>query len=148
MTDFVFTDLVKDPPARVESAALGASTSAKMVTADEGKAVTLASSNNYVLAGVGDEIEGFVSSVEPYTVNGGFSFGGVKRDGRMICEVDASQVSTVAVGGLVVAGTQAALGTAGLPTVKGGTPTIFLWRVLRILTGPGAAGDTVLIERV
>lgn len=148
MTDFVFAPLVNDPPARVESAALGASNAAKMTDNDIGKAVKLGTANNYVLCATNDEIAGFVSTVEPFTVNGGFSFGGVQRDRRMEAVVGTNQVGAIAIGALVVADTQVALNTAGKATVRSGSPTIFLWRVIRHVTGTGVAGDTVLLEKV
>jgi len=148
MTVFNFTELVQDPLPQIESAALGADADNPFVEADVGKIVKIAASNNYILGTAGDEIEGFVKSIEPYTVNDGWSFGSVQRSGRMTVEVGATEASTVVPGDLVVCDTQAALGTAGLPQVQSGAPTTFLWRCIRVVTGTGASGDTVLIERV
>jgi len=148
MTDFVFTELVNDPPATVISAALGASSSAPFAEADVGKAVKLAASQNYVPVAAGDDIEGLVNSVEPSTVNSGFSFGGVQIDRRAIVEVGPTQAGALAIGALVVADTPVALGTAGYATVQAGTPSLFNWRVLRHVTGTGVTGNLVLIERV
>lgn len=141
------------------SAALGVDANNKLVQADVGKPVKLAGADNYVVCADGDEIEGFVSSVEPPTVNNGFSFGGVTKRGRF--KVKAS--GALAVGDLVVAGAQAALGTAGQAVVKKGTdrvmsdgtaagveqsPNIHIWRVISLLGGAGADGSEVLIEKV
>jgi hypothetical protein len=147
MTTFVFTELV--PTEKVLSAALGPNTSTKFADADVGKAVKLGSANNYVLVEAGDEIEGFVTSIEPFTVNNGFSFGGVVVSGRVTAEVGANQGGTpMAVGDYVVADAPVALGTAGKAQVKTGTPTKFLWRCVRVVSGTGAAGSTVLLERI
>ena len=147
MTTFVFTENVTDQ--EVISAALGVSNSTKLNDKDVGKPVKLASANNYVVCSTGDQIEGFVSSISPETVNGGFSFGGVATEGRFTAKLDAAQVGTVAVGALVVAGVSSALGTVDTyPLVKTGSPATFFWRVIRIVSGTGVAGDLVLIERV
>jgi hypothetical protein len=147
MTTFAFTELVTCN--EVVSAALGVSTSTKLNDKDIGKPVKLAAANNYVVCSTGDQIEGFVSSISPETVNDGFSFGGVATEGRFTCKLDAAQVGTVAVGALVVAGVSAALGTAdAYPLVKTGSPGQFFWRVIRIVSGTGVAGDLVLIENI
>lgn len=152
MTDFAFTDLVNDPLSRIESAALGVAAVSKLTINDIGKAVKMAAVSNYVLTAGGNEIEGFVNSIEPFTVNDGFAFGGVKRTGRMIVTVGAAQAGALAVGAAIVSDDQAAVGTAGPTTgaarVKAGSPAIHIWRVIRHLSGTGVAGDSVLIERV
>jgi hypothetical protein len=76
---------------------------------------------NYELGAQGDEIEGFVLTVEDQTVNDGFSFGSVQRDKRIEAVVGANQVGTMAVKDFVVADEQVALNTAGAPKVKTGT---------------------------
>lgn len=143
-TTFAFGEQLSIEQRRIVSAALGASNSATFNRNDIGKAVKLGSAQNYVLAADGDEIEGFVSSVEVMTVNGGFSFGAVQRGGDMYAKVGSG---SVAVGGYVVSYTQAALGTAGAPAVKAGSPTKFLWRCVRIVSGTGTVGDTILLRR-
>lgn len=148
MTVFAFTQKVNDPLANILSAALGADANNPLVQNDVGKAVKIAANNNYVLCVAGDEIEGFVNSVEPFTVNGGYGFGGVQTNARMEATVGASQLGSLSVGDLVVADNQAAVGTAGGAQVQSGTPANFKWRVIRIITGTGATGDTVLLERV
>lgn len=162
MTTFVFTELV---PNKLESAALGVSAAGKFVSEDLNKAVKLGTANNYVLATGGDDIDGFVKAIEPFTVNDGFGFGGVQRTGRVSAEVGENQgVTPMAVGDFVVADTQVTLGTAGAAKVKTGvafsqletadytvtrqTPLHAMWRCVRIVSGTGVAGDTVLLERV
>jgi hypothetical protein len=149
MTTFAFTELVNSPMADVVSAALGASSSAKLNDNDVGKPVKMGSAQNYVVCSAGDEIEGFVVNVEANTVNDGFSFGSVIRNKRVIAKVDAAQVGTLAVGEYAIAGASAALGTAdAYPKVKEGTPTNFKWRCIRIISGTGVAGDLVLLEKI
>lgn len=149
MTDFVFSTLVNDPLAQIESAALGVDANNKLTDNDLGKAVKLAANQNFVLCGANDEIDGFLNTVEPFTVNGGFAFGGVQRNRRVQATVGANQGATpMAVGDLVVSDVQAAIDTAGGAVVKTGAPTTNLWRCLRIVSGAGAAGSVVLLERV
>lgn len=161
MTSFVFTELV---PNTLESAALGADANGKFTSNDLNKAVKLGTANNYVLATAGSDIDGFVKAIEPFTVNDGFSFGGVQREGRVTALVGAGQSGTMAVGDYVVADTQVTLNTAGAAKVKTGvafaqsgttpfavtqgTPLHAMWRCIRIVSGTGAAGDTVLLERL
>lgn len=148
MTDFVFTPLVNSPHADVVSAALGGNTT-DFGDIDVGQAVKLSTANNYVQVVAGDEIEGVVVAVDTITVNSGYSFGSVQKNMRMKAQVASDQAGNVTIGGLLVAGVPIALGTAGLyPQVKGGTPTSHLWRCIRILSGTGAAGDLILMERV
>lgn len=143
-TTFAFGEQLSIEQRRIVSAALGASNSATFNRNDIGKVVKLGAAQNYVLAVDGDEIEGFVSSVEVMTVNGGFSFGAVQRGGDMYAKVGSG---TVAVGAYVVSHTQAALGTASAPMVKSGSPAKFLWRCVRIVSGTGTVGDTILLRR-
>ena len=148
MTDFAFTALVNDPPAKVETAALGPNASTNFGPTDVGKIVTIGVADNYILAADGADIEGFVDNLMPSTINDGFTQGGVLRNGRMEVEVAAAEVGTVDPGDEVVAGIQIALGTAGNPMVKVGTGATFKWRCIKIVTGTGTGGDLVLIERV
>lgn len=121
---------------------------------DTGKGVKLAA-NAYVAVVKNDEIEGIVHSVEPGTRNAGYSWGGIQTTGRALAEVGASQDgAAMAVGDLVIADTPVALGTAGTLKVWSagtgfpGAPSTWIWRCIRIVSGTGAAGDTVMIERV
>lgn len=145
MTTFVYTELV---PTQNESAALGVSAGAKFADADLGKPVKFGTANNYVLCAANDQIDGFVKAIEPITVNNGFSFGGVQREGRVVATVGAAQTPAMAIGDLVIADAQVALGTAGAPKVKTGAATYAAWRCIRIISGTGVAGDSVLIERI
>jgi hypothetical protein len=148
MTVFNYTLLVNDPLADVVSAALGVDSDNGYVENDIGKGVKLAANNNYVPLVLNDEIEGVVVALSPETVNSGFSFGSVQKNRRLEAIVGASEVGTVAVGELLVADNQTALGTEGIIKVFPGSPTTHKWRCLRIITGTGAAGDTILMERI
>ena len=148
MTVFNFTELVSDPMRDIKSAALGVDVDNGYVEADVGKVVKLSTAQNYVPAATGDDIEGFVDSLMPDTVNDGFSWGAVQRDGRRVVEVADAEAGTIAVGAYVVAGIQIALGTAGNPMVIAGAGSIYIWRVLRHVTGTGVSADLLLIERV
>lgn len=147
MTKFNFMPRVGDSDKI--SVALGASTAAKFTDSDKNKAVKLAGSKNYILAVAGDDIEGVVLSIEPHMVNNGWAFGTVQTGGRMIATVAAA--NTLAVRDFVVAAAQAAVGTAQdypvVQEVAAETP-VFKWRVIDLLTGAGAAGTQVVIERV
>jgi hypothetical protein len=166
MTAFAFQETV--PGDTNISSALGTgSGNTFSAAADIGKAVVLAAANNHVLASAGNEIDGFVNSVEPFTVNGGYSFGAVKTKGRIKAVVGANQGATpMAAGDYVVADAQLALGTVGdnqqwanypgtapsTPTgptaqVNTGAPTKKLWRCISVISGTGAAGSVVLLER-
>lgn len=149
MSTFVFTTLTNNPDsAQYESACLGVDADNKLTDNDKGKCVKLAASNNYVLCATTDEIEGILVATEPTTYNAGFAFGTVQRRGRFEATVGANQTGTLDVGELAVADTQAAIDTAGGAVVMTGTPSTHLWRCIRIISGTGAAGDTVLLERV
>jgi hypothetical protein len=151
MTTFVFTELVQSPHADVVSAALGASTSTPLTENDVGKLVKMSTASNYVLCATTDEIEGVLESVEPYTVNSGFGFGSVRKNGRITAVVGANQSGTLIAGEYCTADTQAAVGTAGPPKVlqlADPAGAVVIWKCIRVLSGTGEAGDSVLIERV
>ena len=117
-----------------------------------GKGVKMAAAS-YVAVAVGDQIEGIVNTGEPGVRNTGVSWGGIQTRGRALATVGAAQSSVMAVGDLVCASIPVADGTAGLVLVQSdGTgyvaPTEFLWRCIRIVSGTGAAGDSVLLERI
>lgn len=99
----------------------------------------------------GDEIYGFVQSVEAFTYDG-HSVGGVAADtGREAYATD--EVGTMSVGDLAVAGTPTALGTAEIatgPNVKAAaTPAsvIHRWQVMEIVSGSGA-GAKLLLRKI
>jgi len=153
MTQFVFTELVNDPHADVISTALGVDANNKLNDNDIGKPVKLAANNNYVLCADGDDIEGFLVSMEANTVNDGFSFGSVRRNKRMIAQVEAGELATLSVGLFAAAGVQTvAINVAqAYPQVIVATiaaTTVDAWRVIRVISGTGVAGDLVLIEKV
>lgn len=165
MPTFKFTPLVNSPFADVISAALGDGSSEIWSSDDVGKAVKLSADSTYALCSAGDEIEGFVVAVDAGpTVNSGFSFGSVQRNKRVEAEVASDQSGTMAVGDLVIAGAGAVMGTSQKAMVKSGTaasqsgttpfaytertPNTHLWRCIAIVSGTGAVGDTVLIERI
>lgn len=148
MTVFNFTELVNDPLADVVTAALGVDADNGYVENDIGKGVKLGTAQNYVPLVKDDEIEGVVVGIEPSTVNNGFTWGSVQKNRRVLATVGVSELGTATVGELVVADTPIALGTAGRLEVYPGAPTTHMWRIIRVVSGTGAAGDTVLIERV
>lgn len=149
MADFEFNVLTHSPERlNVISTKLGPNANTKYSDKDKKKAVKMGTAANHVLCAAGDEIEGFIDSVDAAT-SGGFSFGGVARGNRgfrVDAQVGAGQGATpMAVGDLVVADAQLAIGTTGLPQVKTGAPTRHLWRVMNV-RGTGEAGDTVVLE--
>lgn len=152
MTQFVFTPLVNDPHADVISAAIGVDASNKLNDNDLGKPVILAANNNYVLCADGDDIHGFLVSTEAATVNDGFAFGSVQRNKRFEVQVEAGELGTAIVGSYVVAGIPAVAinvkQTYAQVIVKAAVAGASLWRVIRVITGTGVAGDRVLIEKV
>lgn len=113
--------------------------------ADKNKAVVYAGVQ-MDLATSGEEIAGFVETIEAATSDG-HTVGTVKKTGRIRATIGSGEAGTLAVGGLVVADTQVALGTAGEAQVIGGTPSTFKWMIVW-LYGDGTAGTEVIIERV
>lgn len=112
---------------------------------DIGKAVKL-SGNAVVAAASGNDIYGFISSVEAGT-SGGYSVGAVACDvGREAIAID--EAGGLAVGDLVVAGTAVALGTAGGGNVISGSPAIHKWQVIGIEGAASTAGEQILLRKV
>jgi hypothetical protein len=154
------------PAERVESARLGISASHKLTDNDVGKPVKIGTDAFY-LCSDGDYIDGFVNSIEPFTVDG-YSFGGVVREGRFYAIVDAND--SLALGDVVVSGANTAYTVAkagAYPVVTSaadlvlndaaegakdvtlpGNPYKYHWRVVSLLGDAGTAGCTVLIERI
>lgn len=151
MADFEFKPLTHSPERlNVISAKLGANAAGKFTDKDIKKAVKMGPVGNYLLCADGDELDGFVDNVDGGGTSGGFSFGGVAR-GNVGFRVEAQVApgaTALVFGDLVVAGAQLPLGTPGLPRVKKGTPAIHKYRVINLYTGAGAAGTTVLLEKV
>jgi len=152
MTEFVFTPLVNDPHADVITAALGVDANNKLNDNDVGKPVILAASNNFVLCADGDDIDGFLVSTEANTVNDGFALGSVQRNKRFVVQVEAGEAGTLAVGTFAVAGIPAVAinvkQTYPQVILKAAAAGAALWRVIRVISGTGVAGDLILIERV
>lgn len=163
MTDFVFQEQVTDQIKDTVSAALGSAAAQGYGDNDIGKPVVMGTANNYVIAAEDAPIQGFIAAIEPFTVNQGWAFGSVQRRGRKLAEVAAGE--TVTILGYVLADAQSAAGAVStganaLPKVKPAAATavaddggltaagLFAWRVIRFVTGTGAAGQTVLLERV
>ena len=147
MTTYRFGVRVPLAPGAVEPAALGVSANAKFVAADINKPVKLAGNNNYIVAADGNDLEAVVLTIEPFTVNDGFSFGSVqKRFDHLEAIVSGG---ALAVGAAVVCAAQSALGTAqNAPIVKAGAGSLFKWRVKSLLAGTGQIGETILIEPI
>lgn len=140
---------------------------------DNGKFVKLAGDSQFGLCAVGDRIGGVLQVANDVAPADGFNLGSVQkaRRTRVKATADGSQAAgtgSLAVGDYVVAGTPVARGTSlsgAYPKVRkatnqpGSVPAdltaagdqaanaIFAWRVVAILSGTGAVGDTVLIER-
>lgn len=153
MPKFNFTPVVNSPQPEGTSACLGDGSKLFSSDTDLNKLAKLGDGpSNYVLTDDGDEIEGFIYSVEPQTYNDGYSFGRVQFNKRLTAEVgafhDGSTNPALGVGDFVVANDQADVAQAGGPRVKKGDPGTFKWRVIRIISGTGVTGDSVLIERV
>lgn len=146
MTVFKRTLLADAGVARIESEALGTN-AGDYGTAQVGTLVKL-TANSYVQVAAGDEVVGQVQSVEPSTVNDGFSFGAVKKSHRIEALVGANgDTVAVTVGALVVADVQPALALGGVGHVKVGAPAIHKWQVIAV-TGAGASGETALLQKV
>ena len=143
MASFTFTQNVGEQ--RYTSAALGAATGTKLTTNDIGKAVKYGTANNVVLCANGDEADGFLETVLDHTVNDGFAFGSAMTSGRMEVVVDSAEAGTAIAGSKMVAGTQTAIDTAGGPVMEIGAG---LWKVIRVVSGTGVAGDTVMVEKI
>ena len=110
------------------------------------------------LTAAGDEIEGFISSVES-APSGGFSVGGIVEEGQFNVTLDGLQATpgtgVVAIGDYVVTGTVVARGTAMTVYPKvckatgAGTSLNYKWRVVSLGTaGTGAVGTSAVIKRV
>ncbi len=141
--------------ARVGDGSAGAN---PLAEADVGKLTKMVGDSQHGLCAVGDEIEGVLSSVEPYTADG-YAIGGVQRDGRLVVTLDGFQATpgtgTIVFGDFVVAGTPVARGTPlnGVPpkvlkATAAKEAVVFQWRVLSILSGNGSPGSTAVIERL
>lgn len=157
MASFKLVPLVD--PSQVQSCLLGADTVANgggLVDADIGKPVKLVATDRYAICADGDEIAGFVASIEPASV-GGYTFGTIRKGPFVAVELDGA----AAIGTLVEAAAPAANGTAeanGLPKVSVHVEDITSVTTLRdttfktnyrVVSGTGLTGDTTaVVERV
>lgn len=159
MPKFIFTELVS-PQDRVETARLGAGTgAANWVDAKEiAKLVKLAGESRFNLCSVGDEFDGRIEAVEVATLDN-FSYGSVRRDGRMEVTFDGLQATpgtgALAIGDFVVTGTPIAKGTALIVPARvckataAAEAVLQQWRVISLgSVGTGAVSTTGLIEKV
>lgn len=114
------------------------------------KAVKIGTEENFVLCADGDELDGFIDNIDSGGTTEGFTFGGVARGnaGLRIEAQVATGAAKLSINDLVVAAAQLAVGTPGLPQVKGGAPERHLYRVMSIVSGTGVAGDRVIIEKL
>lgn len=161
MPKFLMTELV---PSRAPlTARLGGGTGSAEHFSDEevGKAVKLVGDSRYDHCIAGDNIEGFINSVEPATLDD-YSLGSVQVGDRKVVTADGLEVTpgtgTIAVGDYVNAGTMVAKDTALTDAAPqkvtkattqanvSGSP--FAWRVVSLGTvGTGAVGTLILIEK-
>lgn len=151
MSDFKFNVLTVLPERlNVITTKLGAAAGENYTDKDIKKIVTMGTVSNFALAADGDDIEGFIDNIDGGPTAGGFRVGGVARPdtGIRVEAAVAAGAAAVAVKDLVVAGVQLPLGTKGLPQVKKGTPAVFKYRIMRIISGNGGPGSVVLLERV
>lgn len=128
--------------------------------ADEGKIVRLVGTDRFHLSAAGEEIEGFVTSVEAALQNG-FSIGGINDKDMKWVTADGLQATpgtgAIAAGDYVLAGTITAKGTALTAYAKvvkatdqaAAKASPYAWRVVSL--GPvatGAVGTNIVIKRV
>jgi hypothetical protein len=127
----------------VVSAKLGA-TNAKMVDADVGHAVKLAADSRFDKCADGDQVEGFVKSIEPFTVEDS-SFGSVQLAGFKSVTV----TGPIAIGDYVVAGATGKLKKAPALVVDD-TTTVrnYHWRYVSGEVNGGAVDCAGVVMRV
>jgi hypothetical protein len=166
--------LQMDPYDIKDTARLGGNAGATPFTKNEAnKLLKLAGDSRYDLCAVGNKIEAIcVVAGDLVATSDGYVLGSVQKGGRFVGTAEGSEAAgtgSIAVGDFVVAGTPDALGTAlttaGAKVRKatnqpGSVPAdltaagdqiknaTFGWRVVAILTGTGAVGDKLLVERV
>lgn len=152
MLKFGFTSLTHSPERlNVISAKLGATANSGITEKDIGKAMKLnvALPGNFIPCEDGDDIEGFLDNIDAGGTEDGFVFGGVATGNRGL-RMKVAFEGNLAVGDLVVAAAQPAIGTVGLGVVKVGTPVLHKWRVIGSLPiradNKLVAGDEAIIE--
>lgn len=151
MSDFKFNVLTVLPERlNVITSKLGAAAGERYTDKDIKKIVTMGVVSNFALAADGDDIEGFIDNIDGGPTANGFVVGGVAHPdtGFRVEAAVAAGAAPVAVKDYVVAGAQLPLGTKGLPQVKKGTPAVFKYRVMRIVSGTGGPGSVLVLERV
>jgi len=121
--------------AHIISAKLG-TTVAKMVDADVGFPVKLGADSTFVKCTDGDQIEAFVKSVEPWTVEE-HSFGGVMTGGFK----EVTVYGPIAIGDYVVAETGGRVKKAPAMTADATTHPKYLWRYVSGAVGAGATTE-------
>lgn len=159
MAKFKFGVLVDGAAVVTARVADGTGSSNQLTKSDNGKLLKLKGDSQYGLCAVGNEIEGFLVQGDDQAPQDGYNLGSVQMEGRFVAVCDGLQATpgtgTIAVGDFVVAGTPVARGTAlteAGPRVCKATASssglTFLWRVVSIVSGTGAVGDTVIVEEV
>jgi len=126
---------------------------------EQGKAVKFVAESRYDLCAAGDEIEGFVTAVDPAPQNG-YSIGSITQCDLRWATADGLQATpgtgTIAVGDYVLAGTATAKGTALTQYAKVTKATTqanvkaspFSWRVMSLgPAGTGAVGTAIVLKR-
>lgn len=124
---------------------------------DRGKAVKLTADSTYSICATGDEIEGFITSIENFTADG-LVVAGVRNDGNKEAIITNAGW---AIRDYVVADTQAAAGVNNdsmafprpkVKTLAGGlvAASAFQWRVVSVVgsAAVGTANAVVVLERV
>lgn len=113
---------------------------------DIGKPVKLVAADTYGLCSNGDQIDGFLNSVEDYTADG-YAVGTVQLGGRRRVELGGhSAIGTVVQSGTNQARTVAP--TNGLGIVVEHTHVTGTRKLWRVISGTGVSGDlTCIIEK-
>lgn len=147
------------------SAKLGTNTvanSGHLTDADVGKPVKLVATDRYGLCSDGDDIDGFLVSVEPFTQDG-YAFGTVQIGGRKWCKADgaitfgyiveaaapaaARTAETNNIGKVSVHRAYAGVGGASMDTTAELLPVVFA-KKWRVISGSGDDTTLVLVEKV
>lgn len=172
MPKFQMTELLKENAVVTVRLGPGTGTANQFNDKDVGKLVKFVADSRFDLCAAGDPIEGVVTSVESASLDG-YTVGGVQTNRRTTVQADGVQATpgtgTILVGDYVVCGTvdarNAAKTLANAKVCKatnqpGSLPAdltaagnqiknaLYAWRVVAILTGTGAVGDTLVIERL
>ena len=160
MAKFQFTELILGMNEIITSR-LGATANAAghLTDKEQNKIVGLAGDSQYDLAAAGDQIEGFVNSIQGATQDG-WTIGSVQTGGRKEVLCDGAEATpgtgTIAVGDYVVCGTVVAKDTdltTGPRVTKATTQATisnspFAWRVVSLgSAGTGAVGTAAIIEK-